>query len=213
MSNVKIYSLKLDGNKNITPNFKIKEFRCKDGNDKIFIDYTLACLLQLIRYELNVPLLINSAYRTRSYNEKVGGAKNSYHISGKAFDVSMANTNVEILTSYAYSLNINGIITYNTWVHIDTRENIFHADYRVNHKFIGTKVTIKYPNILTLKGSKNYIVCCIQYMLNKKGFNVGKEDGICGSKTEKGIKDFQEKYALKVDGIVGNNTWNKLFNF
>ena len=33
--NIKKYSLKKDGNKNITPNIKVRELRCKDGTDII----------------------------------------------------------------------------------------------------------------------------------------------------------------------------------
>ena len=34
---VKTYSLKSDGDKQLSPHFKVKEFRCKDGSDKILI--------------------------------------------------------------------------------------------------------------------------------------------------------------------------------
>lgn len=37
-----------------------------------------------------------------------------------------------------------------------------------------------------------------------------KEDGIFGSLTEEGVKDFQKKNGLKVDGIVGPVTWSYL---
>ena len=32
-------------------------------------------------------------------------------------------------------------------------------------------------------------------------------DGKFGNKTDKAVKDFQGKKSLKVDGIVGKNTW------
>lgn len=35
---IKEYSLKADGSKAVSKNFKVKEFRCKDGSDKILID-------------------------------------------------------------------------------------------------------------------------------------------------------------------------------
>lgn len=32
-----VYSLERDGEKSLSKNFKVKEFRCKDGSDPIFI--------------------------------------------------------------------------------------------------------------------------------------------------------------------------------
>lgn len=36
-------------------------------------------LLQTIRNELHLPIIVNSAYRSNEVNEAVGGAHNSYH--------------------------------------------------------------------------------------------------------------------------------------
>ena len=209
MSNVKAYFVSKDRNKNLTPNFKVKEFQSHDGADKVLIDYELLCLLQLIRRTINKPLIINSGYRTKEHNRKVGGASNSYHMYGRAFDVSGISSSV--LANYCYTLNINGIIIYSTWVHMDTRDNVYHADYtNKGYKFI--KVSIPYLNTLSLLGSNNYIVGCIQHMLNTKGYGAGLVDGIFGYNTLRAVKDFQDKNGLKVDGIVGKNTWDKLFN-
>lgn len=41
MMAIKSYSLKLDGNRNLIDNFKVKEFACKDGTDVILIDDAL----------------------------------------------------------------------------------------------------------------------------------------------------------------------------
>lgn len=40
------YSLKTDGSKNLSTNFKIKEFACKDGSDTVLIDSDLVKVLQ-----------------------------------------------------------------------------------------------------------------------------------------------------------------------
>lgn len=74
MAFVKQYSKKKDGSIFITPNFKVSEFACHDGTDKVLIDHELVYLLQLIRSFMNVPININSGYRTQSYNRKIGGA-------------------------------------------------------------------------------------------------------------------------------------------
>ncbi len=84
---VKEYSLKKDGDKKVSKDFSVREFRCKDGSDKILIDDNLPKLLQEIRNAFGKPITINSAYRTPAYNKKVGGASSSQHVQGKAADI------------------------------------------------------------------------------------------------------------------------------
>ena len=61
---IKAYSLAKDGNKKLSANFAVKEFRCKDGTDPIFIDDVLVKLLQNIRNHFGKAVTITSAYRT-----------------------------------------------------------------------------------------------------------------------------------------------------
>ncbi len=119
---VKEYSLSRDGNMQISKNFKVKEFRCKDGSDKILIDTDFVVnKLQKIRDHFGTPITINSAYRTESYNKKVGGAKSSYHMKGQAFDIVVKGHTPLEVARFAESIGIMGIIQYNTFVHVDSR--------------------------------------------------------------------------------------------
>ncbi len=52
-------------------------------------------------------------------------------------------------------------------------------------------------------------VIYLQSRLNFVGSSL-KTDGIFGSKTEAAVKQFQRENNLKVDGIVGPNTWSVL---
>lgn len=70
----KQYSLAKDGAKQLSPAFKVREFRCRDGSDAIMIDQTLVVLLQAIREHFNKPITITSGYRTATHNTAVGGA-------------------------------------------------------------------------------------------------------------------------------------------
>jgi N-acetylmuramoyl-L-alanine amidase len=60
------------------------------------------------------------------------------------------------------------------------------------------------------KGSNGTQVMVLQYILNNKGYEAGKEDGIFGANTMAAVKEFQKAYGLSVDGVVGKNTWGKL---
>ena len=119
---VKTYSLKKDGNKKLSANFKVKEFACKDGSDKVLVDTELVDLLQKIRNHFNKSVKITSGYRTATHNKKVGGTKNSYHLVGMASDIQVTGVNPILVAMYAEKLNAGGIGVYSTFVHVDTRQ-------------------------------------------------------------------------------------------
>lgn len=60
------------------------------------------------------------------------------------------------------------------------------------------------------KGAEGNITYLIQAMLICKGFDI-EADSIFGSATESAVKEFQSRNGLSADGIVGKNTFNKLF--
>ena len=61
---------------------------------------------------------------------------------------------------------------------------------------------------LNAKGNITYI---IQSMLYCKGYNTNGVDGIFGKGTASAVRKFQSDNDLSVDGIVGKNTFEKLF--
>ncbi|NBH24645.1 DUF882 domain-containing protein [Lachnospiraceae bacterium] len=137
-SAVKEFSMKRDGNTYISRNFKVSEFRCKDGSDKILIDVDFVHnKLQAIRDHFGAPVTVNSGYRTESYNKKVGGAKKSHHMKGQAFDIVVKGHTPAEVARYAQSLDVKGIIQYNSFVHVDSREVRYWA------KNNNGKVTVK----------------------------------------------------------------------
>lgn len=75
----------------LTKNFNLLEFRCKDGThvpeELIPNVQELANNLQVIRDRIGVPLHINSAYRTAKHNKRMGGTEKSQHLEGKAADL------------------------------------------------------------------------------------------------------------------------------
>lgn len=120
----KIYSKKLDGNKNVSANFKVREFACSDGTDPVFIADELVTLLQKIRNHFGKPITINSAYRTVAHNKAVGGAVSSQHIYGTAADIVVKGVAPKTVAAYVEKLmpNKGGIGIYKNFVHVDVRE-------------------------------------------------------------------------------------------
>lgn len=121
-----IYSLKNDGNRNITTHFKIKEFRCKDGSDEIIIEEELCIKLEQLRNKINKPVHILSGFRTNEYNKKINGAKGSYHLTGSAADIKVEGVDPKIIAIYAAKVGFNGIGVYDSFVHVDIRKSDYY---------------------------------------------------------------------------------------
>lgn len=105
----------------LTPNFTVAEFACKDGSDTILIDTMLVYYLQKIREYFGKAVRINSAYRTPSYNAKVGGASESQHMLGTAADIFIDGVSPEQVAHYADQLGIGGLGIYKSFTHVDVR--------------------------------------------------------------------------------------------
>lgn len=214
MANVKTYYKSKSGETKISEHFKIREFASKDGADKLLIDNDILCILERFREYVEAPVTINSAYRTVSWNKKQGGASNSYHLYGRAFDIPYKKTyknltSVDMMCKFFNSLGLKGIIKYGTFVHIDTRTSKYHATSVGSKQNYGT-VNIPFKGNLK-NGSKNIYVGIMQFKLKMLGYSVGNADMIFGSNTEKAVRAFQKANNLSVDGICGKNTWAKLF--
>lgn len=116
------YFLDQEGDHVITPHFKVKEFRCYDGTNVVIICEDLVKLLESIRVELGVPLIVNSGYRTPAHNLKVKGASHSYHMLGAAADVRCSKgVNALATVAEQYLSGWGGIGIYSSFVHIDIR--------------------------------------------------------------------------------------------
>lgn len=215
MANVRVYSKAKSGNKKLSDNFSVKEFVCHDGSDTIKIDLDMIPLLQRFREYVEVPVTFNSAYRTPTYNKKVGGASQSYHIYGRAFDIPFKSnyknlTSREKMCAFFNTLGVKGIIIYPSFIHVDSRINKYHANNKGQAQTYG-KVHIPFRKTLN-SGSKGTDVGIVQFKLNKLGYNCGNSDMIYGAKTIIAVKNYQRANGLKVDGIVGKNTFEKLFS-
>lgn len=101
--------------------FKKEEFACPCGCG-IRMDKDFVFRLDSLRAGLGFPIKINSAYRCKDYNKKIGGAPNSKHIQGLAVDIHVVNGNhrYKLLTE-VMKMRFSGIGFGNTFLHIDDR--------------------------------------------------------------------------------------------
>lgn len=73
----------------------------------------------------------------------------------------------------------------------------------------GPATKSKCPNVR--KGAQGNITWLIQACLYIKGYNTNGIDGIFGNGTYNAVYNFQKNNGLNADGIVGKNTFEKLF--
>ena len=119
----KSYIVDTNGNEKVGQYFKVKEFACKDGSQVVFIDDYLVSILDILRNQVEKPVIINSGYRTPTRNKEVGGAKYSYHMRGMAADIRVNGMTAKEIADKLDKIVPDecGIIVYSNWVHIDTR--------------------------------------------------------------------------------------------
>lgn len=127
---VQTFSVKSQGSIKIADNFKVSEFRCKDGSDVVLVDVDFVkSKLQSVRDHFKKPITVTSGYRTSSYNISCGGKKNSYHLKGRAFDIIISGIDLMDIAKYAESIGILGIIVYPNkgFVHLDSRTSKYFS--------------------------------------------------------------------------------------
>lgn len=115
----------------LTSNFNLSEFACKDGtpvpNDLIPNVELLAKNLQVLRDHLGEPIHVNSGYRSPAHNDKVGGKKNSYHMKAMAADITCKSKTPKQLAAIiekliaAKKMKQGGIGIYAGFIHYDVR--------------------------------------------------------------------------------------------
>ena len=108
--------------------FSVDELKCK-GTDECEMDEGFMKKLEALRHEFNEPMIVSSGYRHESYNQVIGGAKNSPHLYGKAVDIVISGKSAYRLMKLAIQHSFTGIGVSQRgphdrrFIHIDTMEN------------------------------------------------------------------------------------------
>lgn len=80
-----------------------------------------------------------------------------------------------------------------------------NSNFLSSCKKAAKKVVIK-------KGASGTFVYLIEFILAAKGYYTGAMDASFGSGLQAAVKAFQKAVGSKADGVVGAETWHKLFN-
>ncbi len=111
--------------------FDLAEFASKDGtpypttwiNPRL---RPLALELDWLRRRVG-PLVVVSGFRTEAYNRRIGGARASQHVEGRAADIRPLNVSLEQLRLVVRerladsTTRLRGVGWYRSFVHVDTR--------------------------------------------------------------------------------------------
>lgn len=107
--------------------FKRSEFTCECGCGFNHIDIRLVKILDSIREHFGKPLIITSGVRCVSFNRKVGGVTNSFHIKNKASDFYVQGVNVNQVLDYCKLLVSQGVLGY-TYTNNTNMRGAVHID-------------------------------------------------------------------------------------
>lgn len=115
----------------IWPNFTPEELASGDGKPWPIISRPARealDALQSLRTDLGFPFRITSAFRSEEHNAKIGGAENSMHLYGMAFDIACNGEQAFTIASVAASYGFRGIgvsqkgAPTSRFIHLDTRK-------------------------------------------------------------------------------------------
>lgn len=109
----------VDGEIQLTKNFRLSEFICPCGKNHVKADMDLVHKLQTLRDLLGSAVNIPIGYRCPEFNAKVANAAdNSCHMYGRAADIKCPGHAPEEVAYLARKVGFDGVLLYDTFVHV-----------------------------------------------------------------------------------------------
>lgn len=208
---LKTYSLKRDGNTRLSAHFQVKEFKCKDGSDKIIVNTDLINLLERLYDKLGAGAInITSGYRTPSHSVKVGGYATDQHTKGNAADITAKKKDGTPFSSKDITLALEdlnhaggiGLINKNGSVHLDVRGKKCWFDETDGEKLVQSW----YAYWGVAKPSEKVIGTYYP----REDLNVRKGAGVGYAVTEKNGARYNTAYPVYEIKRVGSQDWGRI---
>lgn len=94
------------------------EIRIAQRNNEVRKNISfLRDLLNELRDFINEPIIVTSWYRGVEHNKRVGGVRNSHHLTGGAADITCSN--LDLLYNKCFLMpQFTQIIRYDTFIHL-----------------------------------------------------------------------------------------------
>lgn len=223
----------------LTPHFKIQEFRCKcGGKHTIKINDELVPSLEILMKAIGATKAIpSSGHRCSTHDRRVGGYGSGPHPEGNGVDICFYNGNKPINTRYvaciAQDLGLfNGIANINTTythIHLDKKESrIYKGDETVSYNTVTTDF-YKYYKLTKNEVYKALGITASDINKLKNEINSNSVNPTPATAPTKITYKFSNKYnsqvkavqqvlvnkgyKIAVDGIFGPKTLEALKNF
>lgn len=208
---LKTYSLKRDGNTRLSAHFQVKEFKCKDGSDKIIVNMDLINLLEQLYDKLGAGAInITSGYRTPSHSVKVGGYATDQHTKGNAADITAKKKDGTPFSSKDITLALEdlnhaggiGLINKNGSVHLDVRGKKCWFDETNGEKLV--------QSWYAYWGIAKPCEKVIGTYYPREDLNVRKGSGVGYAVTEKNGAKYNTAYPVYEIKRVGSQDWGRI---
>jgi len=160
-----------------TKHFSWSEFYCKGNggftNGKVTsttVQENVRCMMwkleALRRKAGDNPITITYGFRSISYNDSLGGGKNSMHLYGVGADIKVSNKTTSEIYSIARTCGFTGVYHENGAIHVDSGIEYglkylhFYLPYTINHIPLSTPYnrrpgTYMSPEYLTIHSTAN----------------------------------------------------------
>lgn len=117
----------------LSEHFDDSEFACHDGTPvpkelRPNAEFLCQAVLEVIRETIGRPVAVISGYRTPAYNERIGGAKKSTHMTAEGADIRAGDVDtlwraILRLHEDGHLPGLGGVGRYDSWIHVDTKKS------------------------------------------------------------------------------------------